>query len=150
MLFWIHTHMYVRVHVDNLHTCMHVHTHVWYMWHINGIHVYLSGSSYWRGLSHYVTHFGGTQCTILRVFMLFWGMSEWPAGWPGRALWRLHWKGGGSFHVFAHVRIPLPALCVLPHFYVCFQKGEGQERAKLVQKGGVSGRCEDFRIIKNM
>ena len=36
MLFWIHTHMYVRVHVDNLHTCMHVHTcviHVTYKWH---------------------------------------------------------------------------------------------------------------------
>ena len=57
-------------------------------------------------------------------------------------------KGNGSFHLFEHVQIPLPILCILPHFCVCFQKGEGQERAELVPKGGVSGRCEDFKIIK--
>lgn len=149
MLFWIHTHMYVRVHVDNLHTCMHVHTrviHVTYKWHtcLPIWIIILKGPlslchTFWGDAVHYPK----SVHAVLRDVRMASGMTR-------ESSVKAALKGRRLFPCLAHVRIPLPALCVLPHFYVCFQKGEGQERAELVQKGGVSGRCEDFRIIKNM
>lgn len=111
-------------------------------------YVYTSQSSYWKGFFYSVNHVLEAQCVVLRTFVLLWRMSKWQLGWLWRVLWKLCWEGNGSLHIFEHVQIPLPTLCILPHFYVCFQKGEGQERAELVPKGGVSGRCEDFKIIK--
>lgn len=58
------------------------------------------------------------------------------------------YQGRGFLHTFEHVSIPLPTRCVLSHFCVCFERGEGQERAELGPKGGVSGRCAGFKKIK--
>lgn len=57
-------------------------------------------------------------------------------------------KGRWLFPCFLTCANLLPTLHILPHFCVCFQKGEGQERAELVPKGGVPGRCEGSKAIK--
>lgn len=125
--------------------------HVWYLWHIHdiygGICRYID-IIILKGILSSCQAFLGAQCAVLKAFMLPWRMSKWQLGWRGRVLGKLHWKGEGSFHGFEHVQIPLPTLWLLPHLCVCFQKREGQERAELVPKGGVSGRCEGFKIIK--
>lgn len=119
-------------------TYMYIYMYV-YVWH-------MYQSSHWRGFSSSVNCVLRAQWAVLRVLMLLWRTSKWQLGCLSRVLWKLHWKG--PCHIFEHVQIPLPTLCILPHFCVCFQEGEGQERAELVPKGGVSGRCEDFKIIK--
>lgn len=123
------------------------------IWHIDDIYGDISryiDIIILKGILSSCQAFLGAQCAVLKAFMLPWRRSKWQLGWPGRVLGKLHWKGDGSFHGFEHVQIPLPTLWLLPHFCVCFQKGEGQERAELVPKGGVSGRCEDFKIIKHV
>lgn len=139
---------YVRFREEMMRVCVYVIIFTYIQIYVCGCVWHTDQSSHGRRVSYPVNHFWRARCAVLRVFVLLWRMSSWQAGWRRRVPWKLHWKGNGQSRIFEHVQIPLPILCILPRFCVCFQKGEGQERAELVPKGGVSGRCEGFKIIK--
>lgn len=95
-----------------------------------------------------VYSFFGAPCVVLRVFMLLWRMYKRQPGWLRRVLWKLRWKGQWLFSYFWTCANSLANALYTSPFQGLLPEGKGQKRAELVPKGGVSGRCEDFKIIK--